>query len=100
MTLDHVKVDVTILEPTVPNAPRVPLHWRTVLVRDGEIFASAAMWSRSEAEILACAYYDGVGVLRFKGHAYVPIDWLEREFPAFRESASLLRGKNLRGLSR
>jgi hypothetical protein len=32
--------------------------------------------------------------------AYVPIDWLEREFPAFRESASLLRGKNLRGLSR
>lgn len=52
-----------------------------LLTNDGECFVPAIASGRSETEIMICAACDGVGITMHKKHCFVPLDWLEREFP-------------------
>ena len=68
---------------TVPNdgfKKKMPAWQRSVLVHDdGTIFVPACLGA-SETEVMLCAGYDGIGIAQHKGHLFVPIDWLEKEF--------------------
>lgn len=47
---------------------------------DGTVFVPAAV-AGSETDALLSAAYDGVTILRHRGHAYVPVGWLRLEYP-------------------
>lgn len=52
---------------------------------DGKCFIPAAV-AGSEMDAVLCAGYDGVTIVKDGAHAYLPADWLRREYP---RSASL-----------
>jgi hypothetical protein len=59
----------------------LPRWTRTVgLADDGTIYMSAILGG-SEKVMLLCAGYDGTRCCEWKGHLYVPADWMAREFP-------------------
>ena len=61
-----------------------PKWKRSVAVDEaGVIYAPGAIVGEQQA--LFCAAYDGVRVILDKGHAYLPLDWLMREFPKIAE---------------
>jgi hypothetical protein len=47
---------------------------------DGRVFAPAIV-AGDEMRVLLCAAFDGVSLILDDGHAYLPTDWLAREYP-------------------
>jgi hypothetical protein len=100
MHLDSVKGNAVSDDPrtfdwfVAPGAPGLELNGRKVpvwmrsaaLASDGTIFAPAAIGG-SETAVFLCASYDGVSIVLHRNHAFVPLDWLRREYPDMAEVA-------------
>ncbi len=48
---------------------------------DGGIFVPAEYSGQGEMETMLCASYDGISISSYRGHTFVPLAWLEKEFP-------------------
>jgi hypothetical protein len=60
---------------------KVPAWLRSAaLATDGTAFIPAAVVGSELDEVLS-AEYDSVTIVRYRGHAYVPADWIRREYP-------------------
>jgi hypothetical protein len=60
---------------------KVPIWVRSAaLASDGTVFIPA-MVAGSESDAILSAGYDGVTMVRYRGHAYVPANWLRQEYP-------------------
>ncbi len=44
----------------------------------GVIFVPASLYRPGESSAKLCAIFDGVDIVEYLGHLYVPIDWLEQ----------------------
>jgi hypothetical protein len=71
-------------EFTNAKAGKAPPKWARTLgvTDDGRIFVPAAISGRSDMEVFLCAGYDGTPACYQGKHLFVPLDWLEREFPS------------------
>lgn len=52
---------------------------------DGEYYVPAAAADASEDKVMMRAAYEGISVLRYKSHSYVPLGWAKKEFPESEE---------------
>jgi hypothetical protein len=60
---------------------KVPAWLRSAaLATDGTVFIPAAVVG-SEMDAVLSAGYDGVTIVRYRGHTYVPADWIRQEYP-------------------
>ena len=66
---------------------------RTVLVHEEtkEIFAPAVMGSNGERMAWLCCSFDGVGMINYRKHAFVPLSRLEKEYPDRRDVWARIR---------
>jgi hypothetical protein len=58
------------------------------LAENGTVFVPAAL--AGETQTVLCASYDGVPMAQYKGHAFVPSDWLRKERPDTAELVFLI----------
>jgi hypothetical protein len=66
---------------SAPDGATVPEWVRSAcLADDGRVFAPAIV-AGDEMRVLLCAAHDGVSLILDDGHAYLPTDWLAREYP-------------------
>jgi hypothetical protein len=72
---------------------KLPLWKRTVIVDEqtGEIYAPAAACPVGEEAVFYCCGFDGVLVMRHRNHLFVPLSWLEREYPSWKELYDRMR---------
>lgn len=49
------------------------------LADDGTVFVPAAIVGEMDAAM--SAGYDGVTIVQYRGHGFVPADWLRQEYP-------------------
>jgi hypothetical protein len=67
---------------------KVPVWARSAaLAPDGAVFVPAAI-TGLEMDVILSAGYDGVTIVRYRKHAYVPVDWLRREYPKVADLAT------------
>jgi len=60
---------------------KVPIWARSAaLASDGTVFIPAVV-AGSESDAVLSAGYDGVAIVRYRGHAYLPTEWLRHEYP-------------------
>jgi hypothetical protein len=79
----------------VPNTSRknVPAWQRSAgLADDGTVFVPAAIAGNEEAAVLS-ASWDGVGVVLYKKHAFLPAGWIAQEHPTARELCGKIERK-------
>jgi hypothetical protein len=48
---------------------------------DGTVFVPAAICGNEQAAVM-CASFDGVSMVLFLNHAYIPAQWVKKEYPA------------------
>lgn len=48
---------------------------------DGEFYLPGAI-AGDEQKVMMSASFDGISVVTYKGHLYVPLSWAKKEFPA------------------
>lgn len=79
------KITIEWLEVPNPQGANIPAWKRSVgLDGTGTLLIPAAI-AGNEERVLLCAMYDGTKYVNFKNHAYLPSDWLAREFPECRD---------------
>jgi hypothetical protein len=75
--------NITWIIATVQKSPRKRLAaWQTRagLAEDGTVYLPAAICG-NEQQVFMCATWDGVPLLSWGGHVYLPSDWLAEEYP-------------------
>ena len=84
-----------MLDPIPKNCPK----WAARSFYDpdtGEVFLPAIIGGDSEMSVLLSVGYDGTSCIHDKGHLYVPLSWLEREYPAHKRTFKTIREKSRR----
>lgn len=89
------KANVYILNPINErgrkNYPKIPMWSRYIYVTDdGDIFAPAIL-AGNEHSVVMCALFDGTKMVRDNGHVYLPLAWMEKEFPECKKGCDRLR---------
>lgn len=73
-------------------ADTVPLWMRTMLVADDEtIYIPAAVVSTNEIAVSLCVMDDGISPVSHAKHSYVPIGWVEKNYPKLRKLCEQMR---------
>jgi hypothetical protein len=70
---------------------RVPRWLLTQVVHAGVIYAPAALGPDGEQAAVLGACYDGVSLVQHRGHCFLPLDWLEKEYPSWADVYSTMR---------
>ena len=78
------------IESDPPNNRKMPKWMRQAAVVDnGEVFLPLACVG-NEMVVFLCISFDGIPVLRDKGHIYGPASWLQQEYPQYRDKLKTL----------
>jgi hypothetical protein len=79
----------------LPPGHRIPRWKLLACVQDGEVYLPAACLG-DETKALYLLSWDGHGCILRDGHVYVPVAWLQREYPDAAERLAGIRRRLVR----
>lgn len=76
-----------------PVGKKIPKWQRSSAISDdGTVFVPGGMLG-NEQEVFLCANYDGVTMVSYLNHVFVPARWLAAEFPKSADVCELIERK-------